>query len=102
MLSLIGRRHFLTAGALPLMGLALPDLLRAGTTASGRNGFGKARSVLLLYLQGAPSHIDLWDPKPDAPDGIRGEFKPIATSVTGIRLTEVLPKLARHAHLFAL
>ena len=44
------------------------------------NGFGGAKSVLLLYLQGSPSHIDTWDPKPDAPEGIRGEFKPIATS----------------------
>ena len=58
--------------------------------------------MLLLYLQGSPSHIDTWDPKPDAPEGIRGEFKPIATTVPGIRLTEVLPRLARQAHRFTL
>src|SRR6478735_7801810 len=102
------RRDLLTAGSLPLFGLALPGLLRqearAREVAPARSGdgFGKAKSVLLLYLQGSPSHIDTWDPKPDAPEGIRGEFKPIDTSVPGIRLTEVLPKLARQAHLFTL
>jgi hypothetical protein len=55
-----------------------------------------------LYLQGSPSHIDTWDPKPDAPDGIRGEFKTIATRVPGTRLTEVLPQLARQSHRFSL
>ncbi|MBY0231563.1 MAG: DUF1501 domain-containing protein, partial [Gemmataceae bacterium] len=102
MLSLVGRRTFLAAGSLPLVGLGLPDLLRAAPARPRPDGFGKASSVLLLYLQGAPSHLDLWDPKPDAPDGIRGEFKPIATSAPGVRLTEVLPKLAKVAHLFAL
>ncbi len=103
MLHIIGRRHFLTAGAAPLLGLSLAGVPRAGAAGGkGGAGFGKARSVILLYLQGAPSHIDLWDPKPDAPEGIRGEFKPIATAVPGVRLTEVLPRLARSAKLFAL
>src|SRR5262249_59740986 len=69
---------------------------------SGGHGFGRGRSVILLYLQGAPSHIALWDPKPDAPPSIRGEFRPIATSVPGVFLGEVLPRLARHADKFAL
>ncbi|MGL4553544.1 MAG: DUF1501 domain-containing protein, partial [Gemmataceae bacterium] len=117
MLSLLGprgrlcdspsRRALLTAGSLPLLGLALPDLLRheahpRSVPKQGTGGFGRAKSVLLLYLQGSPSHIDTWDPKPDAPDGIRGEFKPIATSVPGVRLTEVLPHLAKQAHRFTL
>src|SRR4051812_18804718 len=95
----VSRRDFLTAGSLPLFGLALPDFLRyessakADTPTKRASGFGKAKSVLLLYLQGSPSHIDMWDPKPDAPEGIRGEFKPIQTTVPGTRLTEVLPKL---------
>src|SRR5262245_17417847 len=108
------RRDLLTAGSLPLFGLALPDVLQMQSEAQAKadalkndttkhaNGFGKAKSVVLLYLQGSPSHIDTWDPKPDAPEGIRGEFKPIQTSVPGTRLTEVLPKLARQAHLFTL
>ncbi len=58
--------------------------------------------MILLYLQGAPSHIDLWDPKPDAPSSIRGEFRAIATSAPGIFLGEVLPRLAIHADKFAL
>jgi hypothetical protein len=65
-------------------------------------GFGRARSVILLYLQGAPSHIDLWDPKPDAPSSIRGEFRPIATGVPGIFLSETLPRLAQQGDKFAL
>ena len=55
----------------------------------------RAKSRILIYLFGGPSHIDIWDMKPDAPDSIRGEFKPIATSVPGIRITEHLPRLAR-------
>jgi hypothetical protein len=58
--------------------------------------------VILLYLQGSPSHIDLWDPKPDAPDGVRGEFKPIATRTPGMFLGEVLPQLAKQTDRFAL
>src|SRR6187431_1525120 len=97
MLSLLGprgrlcdspsRRELLSVGSLPLLGLALPEVLRSKARARGSepkvkvNGFGKANSVLLLYLQGSPSHIDTWDPKPDAADGIRGEFKTIATRV---------------------
>jgi hypothetical protein len=65
-------------------------------------GFGKAEGVILLYLQGAPSHIDLWDPKPGAPAEIRGEFKPIRTRVPGMSLSEVLPRLAVQADRFAL
>lgn len=104
----LSRRELLTAGSLPLLGLAVPDLLRGQARAhsvapiKGGNGFGKARSVLLLYLQGSPSHIDTWDPKPDSPDGIRGEFKPIATTAPGVRLTEMLPRLAQQAHRFTL
>jgi hypothetical protein len=103
------RRELLTVGSLALVGLSLPDLLRSEARARtatpsnrGASGFGKARSILLLYLQGSPSHIDTWDPKPDAPEGIRGEFRPIATTAPGISLSEVLPRLARQAHHFSL
>jgi hypothetical protein len=67
----------------------------ASPAASGPAGFGRAKSCILIYLFGGPSHIDIWDMKPDAPDGIRGEFKPIATSVPGVRITEHLPRLAK-------
>ena len=69
--------------------------VRASAT-SGLPGFGRARSCIIVYLFGGPSHIDIWDMKPDAPDGIRGEFKPIETNVPGTRITEHLPGLARY------
>lgn len=96
------RRELLTVGGLSLLGLSLPDVLRGQSAAqpqSGRraDGFGKADSVVLVYLQGSPSHIDLWDPKPDAPAEIRGEFKPIATKTPGLYLGEVLPMLSQQS-----
>lgn len=100
------RRELLTVGSLSLAGLSLPGLLRAreraGAGEAGANGFGRAQAVILLYLQGAPSHIDLWDPKPDALPEIRGEFQPIATRAPGMYLGEVLPLLAQQADKFAL
>jgi hypothetical protein len=66
------RRELLTVGAVTLAGLSLPEYLhhralaRSGSPAAG-NGFGRAQSLIMLYLQGSPSHIDLWDPKPNAP-----------------------------------
>jgi len=100
----------LQIGTLGLFGIGLPELLKREATAQdqtnsaarGKPGFGRARSVILLYLHGAPSHIDLRDPKPDAPSSIRGEFRAIATSAPGIFLGEVLPRLAIHADKFAL
>src|SRR5689334_9805534 len=84
------RRELLTAGTLGLVGLTLPDFLRSKAgAAQGRpqgGAFGRAESVVLLYLQGSPSHIDLWDPKPSAPAEIRGEFQPIATRAPGMFL----------------
>ena len=62
----------------------------------------KAKRVILLWMQGGPSHIDSFDPKPDAPTEIRGEFKAINTSLTGVQYTEPLPQLARIAHQFGI
>lgn len=103
----VSRRELLTVGGLSLLGLSLPDVLRSRGLASETEarklpGFGRAESVILVYLQGSPSHIDLWDPKPDAPLDIRGEFHPIATSAPGIELGEVLPNLAQAAKHFSL
>jgi hypothetical protein len=98
MLSIHGRsrREFLTVGSSALAGLTLPAFLRHRATASSSRvrstrGFGKAEGVILLYLQGAPSHIDLWDPKPSAPAEIRGEFSPIRSRAPGMLVSEVLP-----------
>ena len=100
------RREFLRVGSIGLFGLGLPNFLswqaaQAAATPSvagdlvTSKGFGSAKSVILLFLQGGPSHIDIWDPKPDAPANIRGEFKPIKSKVPGIWLSETMPKLAQ-------
>jgi hypothetical protein len=96
----------LTVGTLGLVGLTLPAFLRGKALAAQNRpsggSFGRAESVILLYLQGSPSHIDLWDPKPEAPAEIRGEFRPIATQSSGMFLGEVLPRLAQESDKFAL
>jgi hypothetical protein len=90
------RRDFLKIGTAGLLGLGLPDLLRleARCDSSTKNK-RKARGVILVWLAGGPATIDMWDLKPDAPDGIRGEFKPIDTNVPGVHIGEHLPKMAR-------
>jgi hypothetical protein len=90
------RREALTAGALSFLGggFTLENLLRAEEGRPTKRP-GKAKSVILLFLGGGAATQDMWDLKPDAPVGIRGEFKPIATSVPGIRICEHLPKTAR-------
>ncbi|MGI6457920.1 MAG: DUF1501 domain-containing protein [bacterium] len=96
------RREFLRIGGSAIMGISLPQILALeakakaeGIAPSSHSGFGKAKSVIWLFLQGGPSHIDIWDPKPDAPSNIRGEFNPIRSNVPGIWLSEVMPKLAQ-------
>lgn len=99
------RRELLTVGTLGLVGIGLPDVLRARTETPSRSsgdGFGRAEGMILLYLQGSPSHIDTWDPKPDAFAEVRGEFRPISTRAPGMMLSEVLPLLAQQADKFAL
>ena len=77
-----------------------PSVLQANAATAGRS-FSRAKSCILVYLFGGPSHIDVWDMKPAAPAEIRGEFKPIATSVPGVQITEHLPRLAQPADQFA-
>ena len=102
----LSRRELLTVGSLPIVGLSLPDWLRSRAAARETSdrpvGFGRAKSVIFVYLQGSPSHIDLWDPKPQAPAEIRGEFSPIATKAPGVSIGEVLPKLAQQADKFTI
>ncbi|HEV3167064.1 MAG TPA: DUF1501 domain-containing protein [Isosphaeraceae bacterium] len=90
----LSRREVLRVGAASLFGLALPNLLRAASD----KGKPQAKSVILFFLEGGPAHQDLWDMKPDAPEEIRGEFKPIDTTVPGLLFCEHLPMLARQAH----
>jgi hypothetical protein len=93
------RREVLGAAGSAALGLFWGDWMRA--EAAGRTRRGKARSVILIFNCGAPSHLDLFDPKPDAPDNVRGLFRPIDTCVPGVRVTELLPRLASQAHRFA-
>jgi len=88
----VSRRDFLRIGGLSLGGLSLPGILRAEAGA----GVGKShKAVIMIFLPGGPSHQDIFDLKMDAPSEIRGEFKPIATNVAGVQITEHLPRLAR-------
>lgn len=97
----VTRRDLLKIGGSTLLGFTLSDLFRckqaAGNTpaASRGPGFGRARSVILLFLQGGPSHLDLWDPKPDSPERVRSTFTPIPTRLPGVNYTELLPRLAQ-------
>ena len=94
------RRDFLRVGGAGMMGMSLNNILAAQDQSKasphvGKDGWGKAKSVILLYLQGGPSHLDLWDPKENVPDKIRSAFKTIPTQIPGIHFTEILPKLAK-------
>lgn len=94
----LSRREFLRVGGLSLFtGLTVPRLLEASAKASEPRR-ARAKSVILFNLLGGPSHLDMFDMKPNAPAEIRGEFRPIATSLTGLRICEHLPNIARMMH----
>lgn len=95
----VSRRELMRVGGLSLLGLSLPEFLateaRANIHGTPRKIRPTAKQVLMIFLQGGPSHIDIWDPKPEAPSNIRGEFKAIPTKVDGIQLSETMPMLAQ-------
>jgi len=87
-------------GGAGMLGLTLNNVLRAQALSSesklvGTSGWGKAKSVIVVYLQGGPSHLDLWDPKENVPDNVRSQFKSIPTKIPGCNYTEILPRLAQ-------
>ncbi len=90
----VSRRSFIKIGSLGLAGLGLPQILSAEKKAGKSNSH---KSIIMIYLPGGPPHQDMYDIKTDAPVGIRGEFKPINTNVSGIRICEHLPRLAKIA-----
>jgi hypothetical protein len=107
----IDRREVLRVGGLGFTGLALSNLLQARAKAAptgsagtrkASNGFGKAKACIVIFNYGGPSHLDIWDLKPEAPAEIRGEFKPTPTNVPGISITEHLPRLAKLANLYTI
>ncbi len=104
------RRDLLRIGGLASIGLSLPDLLRAESpsetpkiipAALARTGFGRAKSCIFIYLSGGPPQHETFDPKPEAPSEIRGEFGSIRTAIPGVHFSELLPKTAAIANRFA-
>jgi Protein of unknown function (DUF1501) len=99
------RREALRAGVLGSLGLGLPELFRRRAVADGSvsasSGFGRAKSCILIFQWGGPSQLDTWDPKPDAPAEIRGDFATIATRTPGLRISEHFPLLANQTHRLA-
>ncbi|MEX2188086.1 MAG: DUF1501 domain-containing protein [Pirellulales bacterium] len=101
------RRDLLRAGLLGMLGVTLPRLLRADAVrASKQRGGGpkapRAKSCILLFMEGGPAHQDMWDMKPDAPAEVRGDFKPIGSSIPGVHVCEHLPLMAKELHRVAL
>ncbi|QGJ69126.1 DUF1501 domain-containing protein [Planctomycetales bacterium 10988] len=94
------RRDFLTAGAVSGLSLSLADYMRMAQAGQIRSA--KAQQVLFVHLTGGPSHMDTFDLKPNAPEEVRGEFRPISTSAPGVQISEHLPNLAKAAKHFAI
>ena len=99
----VTRRDVLRVGSSGMLGLSLGNLLKLQTASAAASpihlsdapGWNRAKSIILVYLQGGPSHIDLWDPKENVPDNVKSVFKPISTRIPGVKFTENLPKLAQ-------
>lgn len=100
----VTRRHALEVGALALAGLSFPSYLGNKAVAKPliRNGFGRAKSCILIFQWGGPSHLDTWDPKPEAPDAIRGPFAAIDTATPRMRISEHFPRLAKRTQSLAI
>src|SRR5262245_3887656 len=87
------RREVLQVGAVPLLGLTLPGFLAAREASAARAA--RAKSCIFIFQYGGLSQLDSWDPKPDAPAEVRGPYRPLATTVPGFRVGELMPQLAR-------
>jgi hypothetical protein len=98
----LSRRALLQAGAIGACGWSLDALLRAEDRSSSQESVAPAKSVILLWLWGGPSHLDTFDLKPAAPAAYRGPYRPIATNVAGIEICELLPQLAKRADKYAI
>lgn len=99
----LDRRSLLRVAAAGVLGATLPSIPVSGNESGTRPpGFGKAKSVLIVLLSGGPSQLDMLDPKPDAPQEVRGEFKPIGTTIPGVSVCEHLPKLAAQTDRWAI
>jgi Protein of unknown function (DUF1501) len=95
----VTRRDVLRIGGSGMLGLSLGSMLKLQSASAAvpnpeSAGWNKAKSIILVYLQGGPSHIDMWDPKENVPDNVRSVFNPISTKIPGVKFTEILPRLA--------
>jgi hypothetical protein len=98
----VTRRDIMRVGGSAMLGLSLGSLLKLKSANAAfpqpnveGAGWNKAKSIIMVYLQGGPSHIDLWDPKENVPDNVKSVFKPISTKIPGIKFTENLPRLSQ-------
>jgi hypothetical protein len=96
----VTRRDVLRVGGSGVLGVSLGSMFKmqaanAAEGATGGPGWGKAKSIILCYLQGGPSHLDLWDPKDNVPDNVKSVFSPIETKTPGLQFTELLPNLSQ-------
>ena len=96
------RRSFLKAGMLGTSGLTLSGLLRSEAAAAASGKPTRLNNVIILWMRGGPSHIDMWDPKPDAPVDYRGEFGVTSTNVPGVLLSDMMPMHARMMDKFSI
>jgi hypothetical protein len=96
----LSRRALLKVGGIGLLGLSLPELIHAAERSENRKS--AAKSIIFLHQFGGPSQFETFDMKPDAPEGVRGTFKPIRTKVSGISVCEMLPRMAGVADKFTL
>ena len=103
----VNRRDILRVGGSGMLGMTLGQMMQAKSaqaneSAIGGPGWNKAKSIILLYLQGGPSHLDLWDPKDNVPDNVRSVFNRINSKVPGMDFVETLPKISQQADKFSL
>src|SRR3954452_24683024 len=103
------RRQLLHAGGLSMLGLSPPGALRANDPGlpararePGTQSSASEKSFIFIVMGGGPSHVDIWDMKPQAPAEIRGAYKPIATSVPGVRINELMPRLATQSQHYSI
>ena len=91
---MINRRNLLQLGTSAMAGVNLPSMLLADNQKQ-RTAIPKADNCIIIFLNGGPSHLDMWDMKPDGPEESRGQFKPIQSSLTGVQVSEHLPGLSK-------
>jgi hypothetical protein len=96
----ISRRDFLHAGALSMLGFSLADFY--ALQAAGAAPADRDVNCIMLFLLGGPSHLDTWDMKPDAPAEIRGPYRPVGTNAPGLQVSEIFPRMVRHADKYAI